>query len=297
MENELQSNVFKTALLFEGGSMRAAYTCAVVAYLLENGVYFDNVYGVSAGSSNACNYVSRDVDRAICSFTSFIQDPQMGDWKTLLAHKGLFNAHYIYQEAGLPDGLLPFDIDTFNANPARCTVVSFERDTGRDLFFRKEDLSTVEELMLRVRASSTLPFFMPPPMVNGMYCYDGGFADGGGLPIHQIRRDGFEKMVVIRTRKRGYRKEDNGWWGNVMFWHRAGMRNAVVTRPRRYNAACDELDDLERSGDAYVFYCDELTLSGTERDYDALCRNFASGYRQIQRDFGKLQDFLAKSEA
>ena len=56
------------------------------------------------------------------------------------AHKGYFNAHYIYQEAGMPDGVLPFDIETFNANPARCTVTSFERDTGRDLFFRKEDI-------------------------------------------------------------------------------------------------------------------------------------------------------------
>ena len=51
--------------LFEGGSMRAAYTCAVAAELLEQGVYFDNVYGVSAGSSNTVNYVSRDIDRAM----------------------------------------------------------------------------------------------------------------------------------------------------------------------------------------------------------------------------------------
>ena len=53
MTENLESNVFKTALLFEGGSMRGAYTCAVTAYLLEQGVYFDNVYGVSSGSSNA----------------------------------------------------------------------------------------------------------------------------------------------------------------------------------------------------------------------------------------------------
>ena len=42
MTKTLESNVFKTALLFEGGSMRAAYTCAVAAELLEQGIYFDN---------------------------------------------------------------------------------------------------------------------------------------------------------------------------------------------------------------------------------------------------------------
>ena len=31
MSTELESNVFNTALLFEGGSMRAAYTSAVVS--------------------------------------------------------------------------------------------------------------------------------------------------------------------------------------------------------------------------------------------------------------------------
>ena len=80
----LESNVFKTALLFEGGSMRCAYTCAVAAYMLEQGVHFDNVYGVSAGSSNTVNYVSRDVNRAVGSFTEFVHLPNIGNMKTFL---------------------------------------------------------------------------------------------------------------------------------------------------------------------------------------------------------------------
>ena len=80
-EQHLESNVFKTALLFEGGSMRDAYTCAVAAELLEQGVHFDNVYGVSAGSSNTVNYISRDVERTIRSFTDFVNLDGIGDWK------------------------------------------------------------------------------------------------------------------------------------------------------------------------------------------------------------------------
>ena len=99
MVSNLESNVFKTALLFEGGSMRGAYTCAVAAELLDRGIYFDNVYGVSAGSSNTVNYVSRDIDRTISSFTDFINMEGIGDWKSFLRHEGLWNAHYIYQEA------------------------------------------------------------------------------------------------------------------------------------------------------------------------------------------------------
>ena len=293
---QLESNVFKTALLFEGGSMRGAYTCAVAAELLDQGVYFDNVYGVSAGSSNTVNYVSRDIDRVVQSFTELAKLPNIGDWKTLLAHRGYWNAHYIYQEAGRPDGALPFDIDTFNANPAKATVFALERDTARDLYFRKGDLDTLDNLMLRVRASSTVPVFMPPPQVNGKYCYDGGFAIGGGLPLALIRADGFERVFVVRTRKRGYRKAGGNEWARAFFWRFPAMRDAVLTRNARYNAACDLLDEWEREGRAYVFYCDDLTLSGNERDYDELCRNYESGRAQIKREWGALMDFLEKAE-
>jgi len=277
--------------------MRGAYTCAVAAYLLERGVYFDNVYGVSAGSSNAVNYVSRDANRAVGSFTELVNLPKLGDWKTLLQHKGYYNAHYIYEEAGLPDGPLPFDIDTFNANPAKVTIASFDRDSGRDVFFRKDELRTVPELMVRVRASSTVPLLMPPPKVDGRYCYDGGFAVGGGLPLERIREDGFDRVFVVRTRKRGYRKPEGGnEWARAFFWRRPLMRDAMLTRNARYNTACDLLDEWEAQGKAYVFYCDNLTLSGYERDYDELWRNFESAYRQIVRDYPRLEEFLSHAE-
>ena len=294
METTLSSNVFNTALLFEGGSMRAAYTCAVAAELLDQGVYFDNVYGVSAGSSNTVNYVSRDIDRTIASFTSFVQMENIGDWKTLVAHKGLWNAPYIYQEAGKPDGAMPFDFETFTNNPAKATIAAFERDTGKDLFFRKSEMTSLDNLMIRVRASSTIPVFMPPPKINGKYCYDGGFAVGGGLPLRQIQADGFDRVFVVRTRKRGYRKSGGNHWARKFFWRRPYMRDAVLTRNLRYNEACDLLDMWEDQGKAYVFYCDDLTLSGSERDYDELCRNYESGRAQIKRDWGKLMDFLSK---
>ena len=294
MAGNLESNVFKTALLFEGGSMRAAYTCAVAAELLEQGVYFDNVYGISAGSSNAVNYVSRDINRTVASFTEFARMPYIGDRLTFLQHKGLYNAHYIYQEMGLPDGAMPFDFDTFKASPAKVTIAAFERDTGRDLFFRKDEMRTLEDLMVRVRASSTVPVIMPPPKVNGRYCYDGGFTVGGGLPLERIRNDGFERVFVVRTRPRGYRKTGDNAWANAFFWRRPAMRKATTTRNARYNASCDLLDEWEREGRAHVFYCDNLTLSGNERDYDELWRNFESGLAQIKREWGSLMDFLAK---
>ena len=60
---QMESNIFKTALYFEGGSMRGAYSAGANRCLVEHGLFFDNVYGISAGSSNAVNYLTRDVER------------------------------------------------------------------------------------------------------------------------------------------------------------------------------------------------------------------------------------------
>lgn len=296
MDKKLESNVFKTALLFEGGSLRAAYTCSVVVWLLEQGIYFDKVYGVSAGSSNTVNYLSRDAYRAKASFTTFMEDPKVGDAKTLLQHKGLFNAHYIYQESGLPDGILPFDFKTFHDNPADCCIVSFDQDTGENLFFTKKDMPSIEDVMVRVRASSTLPAFMPPPKIQGRVCYDGGFAIGGGLPLKKIEADGYERVFVVRTRQRGYRKADKGDWAKAFFWQRPMMREAMLTRSQRYNEACDLLDKWEKEGRAQVFYCDDLTLKGTERDVELLTSNYDAGYAQIQRDGADVLRFIELNE-
>ena len=204
----LENNIFKTALFFEGGSMRAAYTCAVAAYLLEKGIFFDNVYGVSAGSSNLVNYVSRDANRVIQSFTDFADCSNIGNVKTFIQGKGLWNAQHIYMEMGRPDGDLPFDFETFKANPAKSTIVAFDRDNGQDRFFREYEMATLDDLMIRVRASSTLPIAMPAPCIDGRYYYDGGFATGGGLPLKRIEEDGFEKVFVVRTRPRGFRRDE-----------------------------------------------------------------------------------------
>ena len=49
----LENNVHNCALAFEGGGYRAAYTAGMANVLLERGIYFDEVVGISAGASHA----------------------------------------------------------------------------------------------------------------------------------------------------------------------------------------------------------------------------------------------------
>src|SRR5699024_11550207 len=88
---EQTSLLKKTALLFEGGGMRASYTSGMVVALLEAGIHAPFVAGISAGASNTANYLSNDGPRARESFTDFAADPNFGNWRTFLRGKGLLD--------------------------------------------------------------------------------------------------------------------------------------------------------------------------------------------------------------
>ena len=55
----------KTGLVLEGGAMRGMFTAGVMDVLMENGVDFDGVIGVSAGAAFGCNYKSKQI---ICRY-------------------------------------------------------------------------------------------------------------------------------------------------------------------------------------------------------------------------------------
>ena len=55
----------KTGLILEGGAMRGLFTAGVIDVLMENGVKFDGLIGVSAGAAFGCNYKSNQPGRVI----------------------------------------------------------------------------------------------------------------------------------------------------------------------------------------------------------------------------------------
>ncbi len=292
----MHSNIFKTALFFEGGSMRGAYSAGANRCLVEQGVFFDNVYGISAGGSNAVNYLTRDVDRIVGAFGHLMADKRAGSWKSFLRGRGLFDVEYLYNEADMPGGVLPFDYATFAQNPATLNVFAFDRDRACDVRFTQADMHDTLDVMQAVRASSTLPVVMPATKIGGATYFDGGFGVGGGLPMQTILDDGFERMVVIRTRPRGYRKGKPDAYMRALFLRYPGMRRAVLTRNERYNQACDLLDELEREGRAYVFYPAHLTLQGTERDAQLLESNIQAGHAQMLRELDQVVGFAQAGE-
>jgi predicted patatin/cPLA2 family phospholipase len=296
MPQELTTNVDDVALIFEGGGMRAAYTAAVVQTLLAENLNFSWVAGISAGSSNLANYVSRDPKRAKESFVEFAADPNFGNLGTLLRGKGLFHAEYIYEHTSGPDQALPFDFETFTANPAQVRIGAFECDTGQMVYWGKDDLTTMPGLMKRVRASSTMPMIMPKVPLNDHVYVDGALGPSGGIALDAAKADGFSKFFVVLTQERGYRKSPTAAPAlyRTYFRRYPAAAAALDVRHLNYNRTREELFELEHAGQAYLFVPERMTVSNSTKDVPALQAAFDTGLAQSRREIPRWHEFLGR---
>ena len=287
------------ALIFEGGGMRNSYTAGMVVELLARNLTFGRVYGISAGSSHTVNYLVRDAARARASFVELVQYPRFGGWGSFLRGEGYFNGPYLYEElieTAPADDPMSFDWDTFRANPADLHIEAMDWDTGETVAFTKADMKTAHDVGVMVRASSTMPIFMPPTTIDGRTYMDGGMGDSWGILLNAARADGFERFCIIRTQPRGYRKRPMSRAAQALF--RAAFRahpivaERTIARWQPYNELCDEIEHLEEAAAAWVFYPDTMDVTNKTTDYDALVRSYETGLAQAQRDIASLLEWL-----
>lgn len=291
-KKEIQNNIKDTALIFEGGGMRASYTAGFLNNLLEHQLYFDYVAGISAGSSHTVNYLSRDTERARRSFVEIAQDPNFGGWKSFLRGEGFFRSQYLYEETSLPGGALPLNFETFMANPAQLRIGMFERSLGKVVYYSKDDIREMGDLMKIVRASSSLPIFMPPTHYKGQSYVDGGL--GGGIALDIAKQDGYQKFFVVLTREKGYRKSPVRFKQSIKAYYRKypKVARAMLYRHVIYNKTLDELEALERKGQAFLVYPETMPVSNREVDVKKLSHSYQLGYAQGQRDVPQWKRFL-----
>ena len=283
-----------TALIFEGGGMRASLTSAMVVTLLEAGLSFDWVAGISAGASNTVNYLSRDARRARRSFVEFAADDQFGGMKHFLRGEGLFNAEYIYQRAGVEGAALPFDWTTFSASESQMRIIAFDAEAGTEVVWTQDDVPRVEDLMVRVRASSTMPGLMPPVHLDGHVYVDGAMGPDGGIALSRAQAEGFEKFVIILTQERGYRKEPQRFPAvyRGIFRRYPAVADALLTRWTRYNETRERVFALEEEGRAHVFAPEIMPVANSTRDLSRLAAAHRMGLSQSRRELPALREFV-----
>lgn len=296
MKSTNLKHIDDTALVFEGGGMRGAFTAGIVATLIEEGIDFAHVSGISAGSSNTVNYVSRDAKRAHDTFTTVADSPEFGGFRHWIEGRGMFNVDYLYDEIAQPDGDAPLDLDTFLANPAEVRIGAFNATRGEEVWFTKDDMRTVEEVGRCVRASSTLPIIMPTVTIDGDTYVDGALGPNGGIPLDAPMRDGYRKFFVVLTRPRDFVKTPTkpGVCSalRMAFPRLPSIAEAVARRTVAYNAARRKLFQLEEQGRALIVTPGDLGIDKMEMNVDRLEDAYDAGVARARADLPRWEAFL-----
>lgn len=287
-----ENNIKDVALIFEGGGMRGAFSAGIGNVLLEENLFFDYVAGISAGSTMVVNYTTRDKVRMKKSFVDLVDDPDFGGWKSFVRGRGYFNAEYIYENTSGEGETLPLKFEDFMENKAKLRIIAFDVKKGQPKVFTRRDIKSIKDLMKIVRASSSLPIFMPPTEFKGRTYVDGGLS--GGIPINVAIKDGYEKFFIVRTREKHYRKEPvkHRRFLKRYFKNSPEIFKALVRRPYEYNKQCDLMENLEKEGRAYIVYPENMFVSNRETRKDKLEKLYEDGYNQGRREKDRWKEFL-----
>lgn len=282
------------ALVFEGGGMRGTYTAALVQVLLEAGLEFGWVGGISAGSTNTVNMVSRDLWRTREAFVGLTTDPDAGGWGSFARGQGYFNSDHIYRHTSLPEQSLPFDLPAFTSADVTVRIGAFRCDTGQEVYWGIPQMSTLEDLTVRCQASSSMPLLMPTVHIDSVPYLDGALGPTGGLATDAAAADGYERMLVVSTRPVGYRKPPQR---HAALYRRAFrtqplVAEAILGRPEAYNRTMEELEAARDDGRVYLFQPDRMSIANGELRYDRVVGAYEAGLAQARRELPAIRQFL-----
>lgn len=228
--------------------MRGLFSAGVMDVLMEQGVDFDGIIGVSAGAAFGCNYKSRQPGRAIRYNTRFARDWRYCSVRSLLQTGDIFGGEFDYHY--LPEHLDLFDTKTFDENPTEFYAVCTDVETGQAVYQRLMKCSY--ECYEWIRASASMPIAARIVEIEGRKLLDGGIADS--IPLEFFQRMGYAKNLVVTTQPERYVKEKNRLLPLIRIALRKYPRfiEAAARRHEMYNQQLEYLKAEEQKGQTLV---------------------------------------------
>lgn len=280
-------------IVLEGGATRGVFTSGVLDYLMEEDLYFSHVIGVSAGSCNGVDYVSRQIGRTKkCMIPEKKEYSYYSGVRSVIKKKSILDMDMVFDT--FPKKIYPFDFETYFQSDMVCEIVTTNCETGKAEYMTEQ--SDPDRLMKLCRASSSMPLLSPIVNIDGVPYLDGGLADS--VPIRRALQSGNEKIVLVLTRNPGYRKKPISK-GTAKLYRRAykkypNLVHAAIYRNHVYNKTMELVERLEEEEKIFVIRPLVPTVSRLERDETALTAFYQHGYNLMKRQREALQRYLEK---
>lgn len=276
--------------MLEGGSLRGVFTAGVLDVFLEQNIRLSYVNGVSAGAMCGMNYISGQIGRTIRVDLDYVNDKRFLSFRSMVKNRSIFNFEFLFGE--LSEHLLPFDFQAFEESKQRFVVTATRCKTGKPEYFEK---GVCGDFISAVKASCSLPVLSRMIDVEGKKYLDGGCS----MPIayQNALDEGYEKVILILTRERGYRKKPVDKWTKRgyerYFKPLPRLLTALCEAPDRYNQMQVEIDALEASGKLCVIRPRKpVTVSRTEQDKKKLEALYQDGRRLAEERLSEIRRYL-----
>lgn len=263
-----------TALILEGGGLRGVFTCGVLDCFMDKGIRFPFTVGVSAGACNGLSYMSGQRGRAKSSNIDLMDKHHYVGFKYLLTQGCIMDYKLLFED--FPEKIIPYDYEAYFANTDRFVMVTTNCLTGKAEYL--EEKSDSKRVMDIVRASSSLPYVTKITYVDGVPMLDGGIADP--IPVEYARSQGYERMVVVLTRNKGYRKNEKQLPVPKFIYRRyPELRKTLASRNAQYNRTMEMIESLEDEGRMTVIRpVHPIEVDRMEKDTDKLRALYQEGY-------------------
>lgn len=271
----------KTALVVEGGGMRAIFTAGVLdAFLDADFDPFDMYLGVSGGALTLSSYLARQYTRYYRIFTEIAYGPELFSFKRMLTGGSYIDLDWLWNAV---EAVMPLDTRAIDINlmGKECYIVSTQVDTGLPAYLSPQGREWINML----KASSALPIlYRHFPVINGIPMTDGGITDP--VPVKEAYDRGARHIVVIRTRPMDAHKTSriSPLIGALFFKKYPNLKEKFRNQAQCYNSTVDFM--LNPPDDLTITQISPQSIMKTKRTrthIDALNSDYADGVAMGQK--------------
>lgn len=279
------------ALILEGGTFRPIFSSGVMDALLDLGIDFPYVIGVSAGITDGFSYVSKQKKRNYDILMNHRHDKRYVGMRNYLTDRSLFGLRYAYET--IPNELYPFDWNTFLKNPVDIKVGVTNANTGKCEYLDGKEL---DKQCTMLKATCAIPFVFPVIHLNEQEYYDGGICDP--IPVYKAIEDGHDKMLIILTRPKGYRKElskANIIASRALKHKYPRLEEPLLHRHIEYNQVVEYCEKLEEEGKAIILRpTQEIQIDSFEKDLNKIDAIYQFGYQETIQNIERIKRLFEK---
>lgn len=255
----------KRGIVLEGGALRTMYSSGVCDGLLEAGLSFDYLVGVSAGIAYGVSFLSGQFGRNLEIVTRYANDKRYMSARNMVRPGNrhcYFGLDFVYGD--IPNKLVPYDYAALDRWNGLAEAVVTDVETGRAVYF---PLDKEDKQFVLLRATCAMPLLFPIFDYRGVRCLDGGVADA--IPWKRALEMGCDRVVVVLTRERSYHRQTDRLMALIRRVYRRYPKfiDAMERRAQIYESSRAELFEAEQRGDVLIFAPDSTEgFSRTERD-------------------------------